>query len=112
MLKLLAKRANALSSANFEKVHLCEQKMDEVVQEYFEELRTPNTFFCTFENAQAAQALQELKKLEFEESFLPLKRAKDPSDIQWLNRSMKRQWRILRVIILLGFTFALNIAIV
>ena len=53
MLKLLKRRANALRKVKFEKVRKIEAKMDELKDRKFEKLRTPNSFYCTFEKTKA-----------------------------------------------------------
>ena len=54
MLKLLMKRANALRKVKFEKVKKIEAEMDRLKESKFDQLRTPNTFYCTFENSKAS----------------------------------------------------------
>ena len=65
MLKLLRKRALALGDADFEKVQKVERKMDLLKESKFNDLRTPNRFYCTFNELQAGQALQNLGKFTF-----------------------------------------------
>ena len=49
LLKLLTKRAKTLQTADFDKLKKIEKLIDEHKDLYFEDIRTPNTFFCTFE---------------------------------------------------------------
>ena len=51
MLLLLKKRAKALRKSNLNKVHKYESKIDTLKRKKFDDLRTPNKFFCTFESA-------------------------------------------------------------
>ena len=57
MLKLLSKRAEALGQAKFEKVQKLEVQMDKLKSEQFDDLRTPNTFYCTFDRVEACHQL-------------------------------------------------------
>ena len=54
MLKLLIRRAKALQKVKFDKVRKIEIEMDKLKESKFDELRTPNTFYCIFENTKAS----------------------------------------------------------
>ena len=99
MLKLLKKRAKALDDAKFDKVSKIESKMDKLKDSHFDNLRTPNRFYCTFHKVQASQSLQELGKFTLNDHEVKVKRAKDPSDILWTNLGSSKKWRCVRVLI-------------
>ena len=40
---------------------------------------------------------------------LSVKRAKDPSDIHWVNKGVRRRWRITRFAIVVAFAIILNV---
>ena len=65
MLKLLTKRANALQKTKFTDMHKIEDKMDSLKNSEFSKLRTPNMFYCTFENAKTARELKKLIAIPF-----------------------------------------------
>ena len=88
-----------------DKAHKIEEKMDKEAKTNFEEIRTPNAFFCTFETVKASQEVLNLKNITVLGQTLKIKRAKDPSDIMWANRGISRWGRITRAIILLGIIF-------
>ena len=88
-----------------DKVQKIEEKIDKEAQTNFEEIRTPNAFFCTFETVKASQEVLKLKDITVLGQTLKIKRAKDPSDIMWANRGISRWGRITRAIILLGIIF-------
>lgn len=71
--------------------------LDVIKNEHFEELRTPNAFWCTFEEAKACQKLLDAKtKVQVGSHKISLKRARDPSDILWENRGMSDRQRACR----------------
>ena len=65
MLKLLAKRGKALRATKFDKMRKYEERMDKLKAKHFNQLTTPNTFYCTFEHASACQQLKKLKSIAF-----------------------------------------------
>lgn len=79
--------------------------MDKLVQADFDELRRPNTFYCTFENIKACQLLIRNGKVKAGEHVLKVKRAKDPTDILVENRGLRKRWRVCRAACLLGILF-------
>lgn len=109
MLKLLIRRAKALRQVKFEKVQRIEAKMDSLKESHFELLRTPNSFYCTFEKTKAVQTMTRLKKVSFNGHRISVKRAKDPSDIHWLNKGVKRTSRMARFGIFLTLAVLVNI---
>ena len=58
---------------------------------YYEDLIVPNTFWCTFINAEAKQQAIELKNLKFSDADLKIRdeikieEPEAPSDILWRN---------------------------
>lgn len=60
LLEILAARADALKMADKDELLAFEMLLDKVKTEQFDQIRTPNTFFCTFEDAYASQALLKL----------------------------------------------------
>ena len=63
---MLAKRAHALTTANFNKLKKYDKHLDVIKDAYFDEIRTPNTFYCTFEEAESCYELVEkCKKVPF-----------------------------------------------
>ena len=63
VLNLLEKRSNALLNLKHSKVSNYERRLDNKIRKSFDEIRTPNTFYCTFEHSQTAKALLDIKKL-------------------------------------------------
>lgn len=79
--------------------------MDEHVSANFDEVRWPNTFYCTFENSKAYQNMVKIRRIEVGENVIDVKRAKDPTDILWENKGLSKSKRICRGVLLLGLLF-------
>lgn len=54
MLLKLEERAAALQAKKFKKAKIKELELDDIKDEQFDEMRRPNTFYCTFEHTIAA----------------------------------------------------------
>ena len=113
-MKKLESRARKLSKKNFDKVAKKEAKLDKIIrkEKKYNRIRTPNTFYCTFEHSKAAQALLEMKKLPWKDKiFSKLSKPNDPTDIRWTNRSISgktRKWiSILIVLYLCSYCYAM-----
>lgn len=105
MLKLLAKRGKALRATKFDKMRKYEERMDKLKAKHFNQLTTPNTFYCTFEHASACQQLKKLKSIAFKGQELIFKKPKDPTDVFWTNHGMTQTNRTIRIILFLFFGF-------
>ena len=99
MIKLLKKRANALNKSKIDKVHKYESSMDKLKSRDFAELRTPNKFFCTFENAFTSHTLLGLKGIMFQGYPLKFKQPNDPSDVFWENH-ISTASRVIRLVLI------------
>ena len=94
--------------------------MDETKEKLFEDLRTPNTFFCTFMEGEGKYAALQHEKMDFDGIKVAIKECKNPSDIIWLNRGVPRKEQLIRgaaVLLIIGmvatiiyFMFSLEIA--
>ena len=101
----LESRARKLSKKKFGQVIKKEQKLDKIIKKKYDRIRTPNTFYCTFEHSKAAQALLKMKKLPWKERiFFKLSKPKDPTDIRWTNRTISSKTRLCLSILLTLFT--------
>ena len=112
MLRLLENRAEKLMSGKFDKVSGVEADMDFTKETQFDEMRTPNTFYVTFESSAAATAFKRLIKLEWRHNKLSLEEPVEPSDIQWVNRGLKYQSHIVRFILVFLLGIAGNFAVI
>ena len=95
MFKLLEERGKKLKNVKPKKVRKLETKMDSVKTEKFDRIRTPNTFYCTFEHNEASLALRNLD-LSWMDHDIDLKLPKDPTDILWTNRGFSKKKRYCR----------------
>lgn len=103
LLELLSGRAQALKQVNSQQLEDYELLLDDVKAEQFEQIRTPNTFFCTFEEALASQTLLKLdRRLKLGMHHIKLTRASHPSDIMWENRGLSSGKRCCRIVCFLG----------
>ena len=90
MINRLEKRADALKKKKYTRVKRLELEMDDIVQGQFDLIRQPNTFYCTFKYAEAAQAFRKIKKVFWQmDHSISVARPADPSDIQWKYRGLK-----------------------
>lgn len=85
--------------------------MDALVQANFDDIRRPSTFYCTFENIKACQALIKIGKVKAGPNVLKVKRAKDPTDILVENRGLRKRWRWCRGVFLLVLLFPLILSV-
>ena len=92
MLELLKKRYKYLRDANFEKAAKVEDRLTDLKEKEYENLTIPNTFFCTFMEGEASRKARSMKEIECDEGYkLNIVRAKNPSNILWLNMGVPRK---------------------
>lgn len=83
--------------------------IDEHKDLYFDEIRTPNMFFCTFERTRASTCLLKLEEPEVKigAHSVSYRRASAPSDILWENHSLPNNKRLCRLTCLVLWMFPL-----
>lgn len=113
MLCSLYKRAEALRKKKFEKAKRYEADLDLIKDQQFYKIRQPHTFYCTFEHAVAAQEFLKLEKISWlRQEKIELKTPKDPTDIQFTNKGIRRSSHVCRLIVVLGIGFLGNLTVI
>jgi hypothetical protein len=95
----LEKRGNAITNANFDKMHGIEEKINKFKKcdKSYDKICRPTTGYFIFESDECVQAIKKASKTDlgfvFEEKLVHFKQAFEPSSVIWEARNWMSDWR-------------------
>lgn len=96
IISLLKKRYKYLCKAQFDKAEEIENKMTKIKDEKFDELVTPNNFWCTFKEGEGQQGALKLQKIDCDGHTIKIQAAQNPSNLMWSNHGVPKKEQYLR----------------
>lgn len=117
IIRLLKKRGIQIAKHNYEGSHEVERELDEYLKSHREQIRTPNSFFITFEDEDGyiigedflvKKGICGVKRYQKKKRNIPLlfgeklkfEEVTNPSNIKWENRNFTPMQKLVRVILI------------